>query len=71
MKARVQRQGGVTNDGAQIRSGFQVARDLAVLEGPGAFFKGCVPKCTVVAPKVMFAYSLANWIASQLTFGRR
>jgi hypothetical protein len=71
VKARVQRQGGAANDGAvRIRSGFEVARELAIQEGPRAFFKGSVPKCFVVAPKIMFAYTLANWMTTQLMAGR-
>jgi len=65
IKTRVQRQGGVVDGGAisadgRPRNGLQIVRDLATHEGAGAFFKGSIPKCAMVAPKVMFTYSVAN-----------
>jgi len=51
--------GAISADGSP-RNGLQIVRDLATHEGAGAFFKGSIPKCAMVAPKVMFTYSVAN-----------
>lgn len=68
VKTRMQRQIGVAargspaHDAHRLGSGLQIAREIAAREGPSAFFKGWVPKCSVVAPKLMFTYTAANWL---------
>lgn len=49
-----------------IRTGLEIARDMIRTEGPGAFFKGIVPKLVVVSPKLMFTYSCALFLYKRL-----
>mmetsp|Transcript_58162 Transcript_58162/g.104078 ORF Transcript_58162/g.104078 Transcript_58162/m.104078 type:complete len:330 (+) Transcript_58162:52-1041(+) len=70
LKTRVQRQGGAALiapgitalERVEIRSGREIAVATLREEGPTAFFKGSVPKCAMVAPKLMFTYAVANWL---------
>jgi len=85
LKTRVQRQGGAVNnvffaqqghgeaciDGVRVRSGLQIARELTATEGLTAFFKGSVPKCCAVAPKIMFTYSVSHWLYSLMCSSSR
>eukprot|EP00747_Dinoflagellata_sp_TGD_P171176 gnl/TRDRNA2_/TRDRNA2_204598_c0_seq1.p1 gnl/TRDRNA2_/TRDRNA2_204598_c0~~gnl/TRDRNA2_/TRDRNA2_204598_c0_seq1.p1 ORF type:complete len:364 (-),score=50.41 gnl/TRDRNA2_/TRDRNA2_204598_c0_seq1:136-1191(-) len=64
LKTRVQRQGG--GPGAKVRTGAEIARQTLKEEGWRAFFKGVVPKCVVVAPKLMFTYTVANLLYSRM-----
>lgn len=41
-------------------SGMQVIRNLLRNEGPGALFKGIVPKISVVGPKLVFSFTIAQ-----------
>eukprot|EP00240_Pyramimonas_obovata_P013221 CAMPEP_0118921156 /NCGR_PEP_ID=MMETSP1169-20130426/521_1 /TAXON_ID=36882 /ORGANISM="Pyramimonas obovata, Strain CCMP722" /LENGTH=247 /DNA_ID=CAMNT_0006861831 /DNA_START=230 /DNA_END=973 /DNA_ORIENTATION=+ len=47
------------------RSGGQVIKDLLKQEGPTAFFKGLTPKVLTVAPKLIFSFSIAQYITQQ------
>jgi hypothetical protein len=59
VKTRIQRA-----DFQSGASGFQIARSLIREEGFGAFFKGLVPKVTMVAPKVVFSFTIAKSMIS-------
>jgi len=41
-------------------SGISIIRDLLRNEGPGAFFKGLLPKIIVVGPKLVFSFTCAQ-----------
>jgi len=41
-------------------SGTKVVTDLLRQEGPGAFFKGLLPKILVVGPKLVFSFTIAQ-----------
>lgn len=41
-------------------TGTQVIRNLLKEEGPGALFKGLVPKLSVVGPKLVFSFAVAQ-----------
>ena len=45
-----------------IRTGMEIARDMWQTEGARAFFKGCIPRCCVVCPKLMFSYTMAQYL---------
>jgi predicted outer membrane repeat protein len=64
IKTRIQRQG---FDGPALRV-HEVVRDLVRTEGPGAFFKGLLPKIVVVGPKLVFSFTVAQTLIS--TFAR-
>lgn len=49
-----------TRDFNSGESGFQILRDLLRKEGPGALFKGLVPKVLVVGPKLVFSFTIAQ-----------
>jgi len=59
VKTRVQRQGGGQGE-AKIKAGREVAVNLLKHEGPRALWKGSVPKCALVAPKLIFTYTVAH-----------
>lgn len=42
------------------QSGFSIIGSLLKNEGPGAFFKGFVPKLLVVGPKLIFSFTIAQ-----------
>ena len=41
-------------------SGVTVIKNLLKNEGPGALFKGLVPKLSVVGPKLVFSFAVAQ-----------
>lgn len=47
-------------------SGVTIVRRLIANEGPGAFFKGLVPKIVVVGPKLIFSFTVAQRLISFL-----
>ncbi|CAN0048790.1 unnamed protein product [Sphacelaria rigidula] len=47
-------------------SGVVIVRRLLANEGPGAFFKGLVPKIVVVGPKLIFSFTVAQRLISFL-----
>eukprot|EP00976_Prorocentrum_cordatum_P064775 1177623-Prorocentrum_minimum.AAC.1 len=47
------------------RTGGQVIKDLLKQEGPTAFFKGLTPKVLTVAPKLIFSFSIAQYITQR------
>lgn len=74
LKTRVQRQGGVhgkEQTTMKVRTGREIAGRLIREEGMRAFFKGSLPKIMVVAPKLMFTYTIANRLSQFFcdTFG--
>ena len=40
--------------------------DLVKEEGMSAFFKGLTPKIIVVGPKLIFSFTIAQWLCEQL-----
>jgi hypothetical protein len=44
-------------------SGVAIIRDIVRDEGVGAFFKGSVPKVCMTAPKLIFSFTVAQWVA--------
>eukprot|EP00172_Hildenbrandia_rubra_P003188 Plantae.Rhodophyta-Hildenbrandia_rubra.ctg47939.p1 GENE.Plantae.Rhodophyta-Hildenbrandia_rubra.ctg47939~~Plantae.Rhodophyta-Hildenbrandia_rubra.ctg47939.p1 ORF type:complete len:314 (+),score=70.29 Plantae.Rhodophyta-Hildenbrandia_rubra.ctg47939:105-944(+) len=49
-----------TRDFANKDSGWKILKDLFKSEGPGALFKGLVPKILVVGPKLVFSFTIAQ-----------
>eukprot|EP00736_Rhodelphis_marinus_P014267 Rmarinus@m.19512 len=43
-------------------SGFSIVRNLVRNEGAGAFFKGLTPKIIVVGPKLIFSFTVAQYL---------
>jgi hypothetical protein len=43
-------------------SGATVIKNLLKNEGAGALFKGLVPKLSVVGPKLVFSYTIAQYL---------
>ena len=41
-------------------SGVQILKDLLRNEGPGALFKGLLPKVLIVGPKLVFSFTIAQ-----------
>jgi len=48
------------------RGGICYIRDLMREEGPSAFFKGVFLKLGLIAPKLVFAFSVAQWLIAYL-----
>jgi len=46
--------------------GMKYIGDLMKDEGPGAFFKGVVPKLGLIGPKLVFAFTIAQWLIATL-----
>eukprot|EP00928_Gymnodinium_smaydae_P045970 TRINITY_DN30595_c0_g1_i1.p1 TRINITY_DN30595_c0_g1~~TRINITY_DN30595_c0_g1_i1.p1 ORF type:complete len:391 (-),score=40.00 TRINITY_DN30595_c0_g1_i1:526-1656(-) len=74
IKTRVQRQGGESANAAleprtshAPQSGRQIAWEIVTKEGLRAFFKGSVPKCAMVGPKLMFTYTVASSLHTWLS----
>lgn len=44
------------------QTGMDIIRDILKNEGPGAFFKGAVPKVFTVGPKLIFSFTLAQYL---------
>ncbi|AOW02871.1 mitochondrial carrier domain-containing protein [Yarrowia lipolytica] len=42
------------------QSGLQIIKNMVATEGPGAFFKGLVPKLLTAGPKLVFSFALAQ-----------
>ncbi|KNE57765.1 hypothetical protein AMAG_04618 [Allomyces macrogynus ATCC 38327] len=47
-------------------SGYTVIKNLIRNEGFGAFFKGLVPKVGIVGPKLVFSFTIAQWLIEKL-----
>lgn len=45
-------------------SGVQILKDLLRKEGPGALFKGLLPKVLIVGPKLVFSFTVAQHMIS-------
>ena len=41
-------------------SGMTIVRNLLQAEGPGGLFKGLIPKLSVVGPKLVFSFAVAQ-----------
>ena len=48
------------------RSGFKVFSDLMKEEGPHALFKGLTPKLSLIGPKLVFSFTVAQWLIAKL-----
>lgn len=48
------------------RSGFKVVRDLMAEEGLYAFFKGLTPKIGLIGPKLIFSFTVAQYLNNRL-----
>jgi len=48
------------------RGGMKYVADLMREEGGGAFFKGVVPKLGLIGPKLVFAFTIAQWLIAYL-----
>jgi hypothetical protein len=48
------------------RSGFKVFADLMKEEGPHALFKGLTPKLSLIGPKLVFSFTIAQWLIAKL-----
>eukprot|EP01083_Nonionella_stella_P035364 96525_1 len=48
------------------RSGFKVFRDLMKEEGAHALFKGLTPKLSLIGPKLVFSFTVAQWLIKEL-----
>jgi len=48
------------------RSGFKVFGDLMKTEGPHALFKGMTPKLGLIGPKLVFSFTVAQWLIARL-----
>mmetsp|Transcript_236 Transcript_236/g.319 ORF Transcript_236/g.319 Transcript_236/m.319 type:complete len:298 (-) Transcript_236:65-958(-) len=60
IKTRIQ-----NRDFSDRRSGMAIVKELMAKEGPGAFFKGITPKAMTVAPKLIFSFSIAQYITQK------
>lgn len=47
-------------DFSSKETGFEILSDMMRKEGPGALFKGLVPKLCVVGPKLIFSFTIAQ-----------
>jgi len=48
------------------RSGFRVLGDLVREEGFHAFFKGLTPKIGLIGPKLVFSFTVAQWLTKEI-----
>jgi len=48
------------------RSGMRYVRNLLKKEGPSAFYKGILPKLGLIGPKLVFAFTFAQWLIAYL-----
>jgi hypothetical protein len=55
IKTRVQ-------SGSYGEGGMQIMKDTVREEGVGGFFKGAVPKVLMTAPKLIFSFTIAQWV---------
>jgi hypothetical protein len=51
---------------ADTRSGFKVFGDLMKEEGAHALWKGLTPKLSLIGPKLVFSFTVAQWLIAQL-----
>jgi hypothetical protein len=56
IKTRVQ-------SGSYDGKGLQIMKDIVREEGFGGFMKGSVPKVLMTAPKLIFSFTIAQWVA--------
>jgi len=47
---------------ADPKSGFRIVADLFATEGVGALFKGLAPKLLTVGPKLVFSFTVAQYL---------
>ena len=47
-------------------SGLLIAKNILKEEGVGAFFKGVVPKVGTVGPKLIFSFTIAQYLMGLL-----
>lgn len=57
VKTRIQSRGP-----ADPKSGFRIVGELLAKEGPGALFKGLTPKLLTVGPKLVFSFTVAQYL---------
>jgi hypothetical protein len=48
------------------RSGFRVISELVKEEGGHAFFKGLTPKIGLIGPKLVFSFTVAQWLTKEI-----
>jgi len=48
------------------RRGLAIVAKLIKQEGPGAFYKGIVPKLSLVGPKLVFGFTVAQWLIARI-----
>jgi len=48
------------------RSGFRVVSELVKEEGAHAFFKGLTPKIGLIGPKLVFSFTVAQWLTKEI-----
>jgi len=48
------------------RSGFRVVGELVKEEGFHAFFKGLTPKIGLIGPKLVFSFTVAQWLTKEI-----
>jgi len=48
------------------RSGMKYVGALLKEEGPSAFFKGVIPKLGLIGPKLVFSFTIAQWLIAYL-----
>jgi len=48
------------------RGGMKYVGDLLKTEGPSAFFKGVIPKVGLISPKLVFSFTVAQWLIASL-----
>lgn len=48
------------------RSGMRLIRDLVREEGAHAFFKGLTPKICLIGPKLVFSWTVAQWLSRSI-----
>ena len=46
-------------------SGMTVIRQLLKNEGVGALFKGLIPKVSIVGPKLVFSFTIAQYLIAR------
>ncbi|CAD7963358.1 unnamed protein product [Amoebophrya sp. A120] len=49
------------------KNGVTIAKELLKEEGPSGFFKGVVPKCGAVGPKLIFSFTVAQYLIQTLS----
>jgi len=50
----------------QNQGGFSIIANLIKEEGPMAFFKGLTPKILLIGPKLVFSFTVAQWLIADL-----